>query len=224
MRRICIFIGPPGAGKGSLSSLCVKKLGFFQLSTGNLCRMHISQKTDIGERIDFAIKSGKLVDNSLIFEMVSKWLSENDQKAHEIIFDGFPRTLAQAKAMYQFFKDSYSNKVKLSIIHLEVSKNELVRRVLARLVCGNNNCQAVFSRDNFTGREESPLKICTDCNSTLVQRTDDTEEAMKTRLDEYFEHEQGIINFFESVGLMPYKLRSERSLDVVFSELVSVLS
>ena len=76
-KDIVIFLGPPGSGKGSLSQLCVKRLGWHQLSTGNLCREHIARGTEIGTQIDFAIKSGKLIADSLILEMVHDWLRED---------------------------------------------------------------------------------------------------------------------------------------------------
>ena len=69
-----VLFGPPGSGKGTLSGLCVKELGWVQISTGNLCRKHIADNTKIGQEIDFAIKSGKLISDALIIEMVKDWL------------------------------------------------------------------------------------------------------------------------------------------------------
>lgn len=83
-KRIYIFLGPPGAGKGSLSQLCTKRLGWRQLSTGNLCREHIARQSDIGKQIDFAIKSGKLISDSLVIDMVYEWLSKELAAEQEI--------------------------------------------------------------------------------------------------------------------------------------------
>ncbi len=96
-RSIVIFIGPPGAGKGSLSQLCVKELGWAQLSTGNLCRYHITEQTELGKQIDLAIKSGKLISDGVIVDMVDKALPETFKQSPIVILDGFPRTVAKHK-------------------------------------------------------------------------------------------------------------------------------
>ena len=93
IERIVLFVGPPGSGKGTLSQKCVQELGWKQISTGDLCRAHIANETEIGKKIDFAIKSGKLVDDGLISQMVFEWFSEQKNGPHTVILDGYPRTV-----------------------------------------------------------------------------------------------------------------------------------
>ena len=85
-KSIFIFLGPPGSGKGSLSQFCVKRLGWQQLSTGNLCREHIARQTEIGKQIDFAIKSGKLISDSLIIEMAAHGSKRRLRSREYVIF------------------------------------------------------------------------------------------------------------------------------------------
>src|SRR5438105_2140053 len=103
MGNIFIFLGPPGSGKGSVSRLCIKDLGWVQLSTGNLCRKHIAKQTEIGKEIDFAIKSGKLVSDDLITNMVLEWFQKDFDDSHTVILDGYPRTIMQAQAFTKLF-------------------------------------------------------------------------------------------------------------------------
>ena len=103
--NIVIFLGPPGSGKGSLSNLAIKNMGFNQISTGNLCRHHIANATDIGKQIDVIIKAGKLISDELITNMVFDWLGQQVDKFSPIILDGYPRTVNQAIALEAFVKE-----------------------------------------------------------------------------------------------------------------------
>lgn len=102
-----IFMGPPGSGKGSLSKLCKTYWGWQQLSTGNLCRKHISEDTQIGKEIDFIIKSGKLISDELIASMVDAWLTDVVGKEYSLILDGYPRNFTQAQDLLRLIQDKY---------------------------------------------------------------------------------------------------------------------
>ncbi len=101
-KDIYIFIGPPGSGKGYIIPSMCKKVWLESISTGNLCRKHIAEQTEIGKQIDFAIKSGKLVSDSLIIAMVKNGCLANADQFDAVILDGFPRTIAQAQALHEF--------------------------------------------------------------------------------------------------------------------------
>ena len=106
-QNIVIFLGPPGSGKGSLSNLAIKNMGFNQISTGNLCRQHIANATDIGNQIDSIIKSGRLIPDELITSMVFDWLNQRNNGFLPIILDGYPRTVNQAIALNDFHSGIY---------------------------------------------------------------------------------------------------------------------
>lgn len=195
-RTVYLFVGPPGAGKGSLSWQCVDQLGWKQVSTGDLCRSHIQGKTEIGKKIDFAIKSGKLVSDSLITDMVSDWLNVNAQDESSFILDGYPRTVGQAELFKKLLQDSFSD-LRVVVIVLKVSDSQVITRLGSRVLCKNKGCQAVYST-----RPESPYfpkqeNLCDRCDSELIIRHDDLPEAVAERLKSYHHHEKALLDYFD---------------------------
>jgi adenylate kinase len=219
---IFIFLGPPGSGKGSLSSVCVKRLGWAQLSTGNLCRQHIADRTEIGKKIDFIIKSGKLISDSLIMEMVHEWLGAQRAPGTALIFDGLPRTVAQAEALDMLFK-SFGSKIRLHVIQLLIPDESIIERLKARAICQNKGCQAVYSL-----HEHSPLKpakemVCNECSYALVKRPEDEEQVVQERLLIYHKHEQEIIEFYRRVGQKVHVLDVDVPLETVYKQLLFLI-
>jgi len=214
-KRVFIFLGPPGSGKGSLSKLCVNELGWEQLSTGNLCREHISNQTEIGKKIDFAIKSGKLVSDGLIVEMVKKWLDECLSAKECVILDGFPRTLAQAEALDVLLKERFSFS-DLSVVKLVIEDEKVVARLSGRYICQNDRCQEVYSL--IKGSSLAPRKhmVCDACLGPLMRRSDDNKDSVKERLRTYHRHENKLLSFFETQGQAVTEFCVDKPLDVVF--------
>ncbi len=212
-QNIVIFLGPPGSGKGSLSNLAIKNMGFNQISTGNLCRHHIANSTGIGNQIDAIIKAGKLISDELITNMVFDWLGQQVGRSAPIILDGYPRTVNQAFALNAFVQEMNFN---LSVVRLSVADEFLIQRVVSRIVCSNTSCQRVYS--NAGGSEHGPkLSLaCDDCASVLIKRKDDTLEAIVKRLQVYREHETGLINYFVMQKFNIIEIAADRSLDDVY--------
>lgn len=220
--NVFIFIGPPGAGKGSLSSLCVNQLGWSQLSTGNLCRRHIAEQTEIGKQIDFAIKSGKLVSDSLVTRVVGDWFTENMGQTPAIILDGFPRTLAQAQALNEMFV-SQAPSINLTIVRLVLSDDVVIERLCNRFICSNIECQEVYSlAEGSTQKPKDGLK-CHRCESDLVRRKDDNIDAVRERLKIYHKHEQDLLNFYKDIKQEIAEFNVEKPLNEVFSEFVKLM-
>jgi adenylate kinase len=214
-KTILIFIAPPGAGKGSLSHLLVKQHNWVQLSTGNLCREQIAQGTELGRQIDFIIKSGKLISDGIIIDLVRDWLMRNLAHAHGVILDGFPRTVAQAVALGTLLSE-FAN-TQLKVVHLMVSDACVIQRLTERLICENKACQAVYSR------QQKRDLICDECSKQLVRRTDDEKKAIVQRLAVYHEHEQQLLDFYKAHGYAIITMPADRSLEHVYDELISAL-
>lgn len=198
-KSIVIFLGAPGVGKGALSRLCVEKLGWKELSTGNECRKHRSEGTKIGQEIDFAIKSGKLVADDVIIDMVAEWLKENISLTSAVILDGFPRTTPQAQGLVDLLEQKEFGSLRLHVFQLVLSDEKIVERLSSRLVCTEKTCQAVYSTvyDQFKPKIEG---VCDLCGSTLVCRDDDNPDTIRERLRTYHYHAQALLDFYKNSG------------------------
>ncbi len=219
--NIYVFLGPPGVGKGSLSKLCVEKLGWQQLSTGNLCRMHIANQTDIGKKIDFIIKSGKLVPDDVITEMVSDWLIKNYDSNRTIILDGFPRTVIQAKAIDDLLKEKFPGS-KINVVKLIIPEKTVISRLTSRLICGNSKCQAVYSTMT-KALAPKDINVCDKCSCKLIKRQDDNEQSIKERLAVYNEHENELLKYY-SKNQKILDLNVEKNLDEVFEDFKKLIN
>ena len=220
--NVFIFIGPPGAGKGSISSLCVKHFDWLQISTGNLCRKHIAEQTKIGKEIDLIIKSGELIDDALITFMVFEWFNENADKALGIIFDGYPRTVAQAQAFADMLTAMYPT-VRVRVVLFNLSDDVVVNRLCSRYVCQNKECQAVYSLSPHSDLAPIDTTVCDLCSGALGRRDDDNEIAVRKRLDIYHRHEQQLINFYHDNGTEIIELDASRPLREVFEYFVQII-
>jgi len=213
-KKIILFLGAPGSGKGALSRLCVEMFGWKQLSTGNLCRKHVSEGTELGKQIDFAMKSGTLVSDEVIIQMGTQWIDQEIKAVEALLLDGFPRTVAQASGFLKFFGEKYPA-VKLVVIELRVPDREIIERLSARLVCSNKECQAVFST-RIEKLKPRVAGVCDLCSSPLLQRNDDKPEVVASRLATYHQHCQKLVRFYESAGYVVHVIDGDRGNVEVF--------
>ncbi len=219
---LVILLGPPGAGKGSLAGLCISALGWKQLSTGNLCRKHIAEQTEIGKQIDFAIKSGKLVSDSLVTGAVEDWLETSIGGARAVILDGFPRTVAQARSLHELIEKKRDS-LKLKVVRLSVSDDTVVARLCNRYICANIECQAVYSLGNGSVLHPKVAMICDQCGCSLIRRKDDNEESVKERLKIYHKHEQDLLNFYIQTNQSIAEFNVERPLHDIFEDFKNIM-
>ncbi|HSC25209.1 MAG TPA: nucleoside monophosphate kinase [Candidatus Babeliales bacterium] len=219
---IFIFIGPPGAGKGSLASLCIKQFNWLQISTGNLCRKHIAEQTKIGKEIDLIIKSGRLIDDNLITRMVFEWLDENIDKASAIIFDGYPRTVIQAQAFNDMLRQKFPV-VRVRVVLFHITDDVVVNRLCSRYVCQNKECQAVYSLSPYLDFALAETIVCDLCSGKLGRRDDDNEIAVRKRLDIYHRHEQQLINFYRDNGIEIITVNALKQLHDVFNDFIQII-
>ena len=217
------MIGPPGAGKGSLSRLCVTDLGWVQLSTGNLCRKHIAEQTKIGKKIAFATKSGKLVDSKLITQMVVGWFTDHVDTVSAIILDGYPRTVVQARAFNELLQTTLTG-LALQVVRLLISDDKAVNRLCNRFICQNKNCQFVYSLAPGSSLTPKNNLTCDYCANNLARRADDSSHAIRERLTVYHKHEQGLLDFYRSIGQEISDVDVDKPLSNVFERFKQVIS
>ncbi len=221
-KQIIILLGAPGVGKGALSSLCVEKLSCKQLSTGDECRKHRSEGTQIGKEIDFAIKSGRLVSDNVIIDMVDKWLEVTIQDTSCIILDGFPRTAPQAEGLLTLLKQESYADFKLHIIQLVLEDQKIIDRLSSRIVCTNKSCQAVYSKlyERFKPRVDG---VCNHCGAPLVRRDDDAPETIAERLKTYHHHVKALLDFYQGVGCKVTILNADQPAQKVFEDFLRIV-
>lgn len=221
-KDIFVFIGPPGSGKGSLSNLCVRQLNWVQLSTGNLCRKHIVEQTDIGKEIAIAIKSGKLISDSLITSMVESWLAEQIEYVPAVILDGFPRAVAQAEALDKAIKQKF-NGLTLCIVKFSISDDQVISRLTGRLICRNSDCQAVYSSHADSMLQPKKAMVCDHCAHDLTQREDDEAHAIRERLSIYHKYTHDLLNFYHGTGQQVFELNAEVPPTQIFEDFKKIV-
>ena len=216
-KDLYVFLGPPGAGKGSLSTLCTIRLGWKQLSTGNLCRSEISCGSVLGQQMDLLIKSGKLVPDNLVVAMIEKAIKENAEDLAPIILDGFPRTSLQAQALGDLITEKAFASFRIMVVRMCILNDTLIERLVNRVICQNKSCQAVYSKAGLA-QEALDLMICELCSSRLVQRDDDNAIVAQKRLEYYYAHERDIIDYAKRREWPLFDLEVERSIEEVFAD------
>ena len=219
--KLFLFMGLPGSGKGTISHMCTTKLGWMQLSTGNLCREHIQNQTELGKHIDFIIKSGKLVEDEIIIEMIKQWLAQVLNSEAAVILDGFPRTMRQAHLLDEIFK-TLNIQVQMQIMHFDIESEKIIDRILHRAVCTNKECQQVYSLKPESDLAPQSHGTCDRCNASLMQRSDDTVESIRNRFEIYHHNEQDILKYYFERGLKPSIINADRSVEEIFEDVKKI--
>lgn len=189
---IIILMGPPGAGKGSQAELLTKKYQIPHISTGDIFRDNFKRETPIGKLAKEYIDAGKLVPDSLTNDIVRDRLTARDVK-NGFILDGYPRNIDQAEALDKLFK-RFGWKVN-AVINITAPNEVLVKRISGRRVC--SGCGAVYHALNKPTKHEG---ICDICGSRVIQRADDTEETVLTRLQVYEKQTKALIDYYDQKG------------------------
>lgn len=217
-KKAVIFLGPPGAGKGTVSALCEKEFNWKHLSTGNVCREHIQNKTDLGQEIALLIQSGNLVPDQIIMQMIEMWIVTHQSNLNGIIFDGTPRTVEQSVFVDKMLQVQFHD-FETFVINFQVNPDILMDRILSRIVCSNKSCQQVYSTDAKSGLQPKEVMKCDKCDSLLSHRTDDSRETLKNRLDVYYQHEKDMLQYYKNKGVQILAINAEESIDQVFNNI-----
>ncbi|MDH6140847.1 MULTISPECIES: adenylate kinase [Kitasatospora] len=190
-----VLVGPPGAGKGTQAHVLAKTLSIPHISTGDLFRANISQGTPLGVEAKNYMDQGLLVPDEVTIGMAKDRLQQPDTAAG-FLLDGFPRNLEQAKALDAFLADQ---EIALDgVLDLEVPEDEVVKRIAGRRLCRNNGAHVFHVVYNPPKTEG----VCDECGGELYQRSDDTEESVRVRLEEYHSKTEPIIDYYREQQLV----------------------
>lgn len=209
-----IIMGPAGSGKGTISSTIVEKYHLTHISTGDMFRYHISNNTELGQLAQQYTNAGKLVPDEVTIEMLKNRLAQDDVK-NGYLLDGFPRTLAQAKAFEVLSKEI--NQEVDCVLSLVLPLDLLIERITGRRVCPN--CGASYHIKNVKPKQDG---ICDVCGSELIQRKDDTEEKLMVRLSEHDRNTAPVIKYYDSIGLV-HEIDASLSINDVNAQVSAVL-
>ena len=182
-----VFLGPPGAGKGSLAVKVAEDYKIPHISTGDIFRANIKAQTPLGVKVKAIIDSGSLVSDELTFELVKDRLAQDDCK-NGYILDGFPRTIPQAEMLDGLVAD-------LKVVNFNIADEIVIGRLSTRRVC--KACGANYNIKTLPPKVEG---VCDKCGGELYQRDDDKQESILHRMDVYREQTEPLINYYKSKG------------------------
>jgi adenylate kinase len=189
-----ILLGPPGCGKGTQAKLLTSRHGLVHISTGDILRDAIQNKTPLGQVVEPYLTSGRLVPDDLVNELVAERFKRPD-RPERFVMDGYPRTVAQAASFDQVLRQQFLDIT--AVLLFVVDDDEIVRRMAGRLTCPQ--CKRTYHRITNPPRRPG---ICDFCGSTLVQRPDDREETVKERLRVYHANTRETIPYYRAQNLL----------------------
>lgn len=209
-----VFMGPPGAGKGTQAEYIVNEFHIPHISTGDAFRLAMKQKTELGKKAKEYVDQGLLVPDEITNGIVRERLEQPDC-AKGFLLDGFPRTVAQADALDQMLSEM--SKQLDHVINLKVDRSLLLARLTGRRIC--KDCGATYHVLFNPPKQEG---VCDKCSGELYQRSDDTEQKVGTRLDEYTNKTAPLLAYYENKGLLR-EINGEQEIGQVTSDISLIL-
>ena len=211
MKKNLVFLGPPGAGKGTQAKMLSQELGLLHISTGDILRSAVERRTPLGVKAKEYMERGELVPDDLIIALIEEVLPQQGG----FVLDGFPRTVAQAKALDRLLD---SKGMSLSaVILFDVPDDTVVERLSGRRICPR--CGAVYHVRYNPPRED---EICDRCGAKLIQREDDREEVIRKRLSVYREQTAPLVEYYSERDIL-VKLDASRPIEEIHRRLLEIL-
>ena len=206
-----VILGPPGAGKGTQAEYIVKRYNIPHISTGDIFRENIKNNTELGKEAKSYMDKGLLVPDDLVIALVEDRLNKDDAK-EGFLLDGFPRTVAQAVSLDSILDKN--NEKLTKVINISVDPEILIERAVGRRVC--KTCGMTYHVKFNPPKEEG---ICDKDGTKLIQRDDDTEETVKTRISVYFDQTAPLIDYYRAQNLL-IDIDGAKDIDKVFNDIV----
>jgi adenylate kinase len=206
-----ILLGPPGSGKGTQADLIEQKYGFPKISTGDLLREAVQEKTALGNRAKVSMNRGDLVDDEIVMQMVEERLAREDCQEGYIL-DGFPRNIHQAHMLEGI--DVQQLEV---VLDIRMSEKKLVERLSSRRIC--SACGNIY---NLAVKAPTQADVCDACHATLVQRQDDMPEVVEERLRVYRSETEPLIAFYQKKANY-HSIEGDKDIESVFQSIQKVI-
>tara|TARA_Y100001970_G_scaffold86811_2_gene109489 strand:- start:1550 stop:2200 length:651 start_codon:yes stop_codon:yes gene_type:complete len=204
-----IFLGLAGAGKGTQAKILSDNMGVPMVSSGDLFRFHLGNKTELGIEANKYMITGALVPDDITIKMILERISEHDC-TEGFILDGFPRTLQQAESLHEAVNGNIN-----SVVYIKVTEEELIKRLSDRVICTIKSCNAILSKSDIQGLDSD----CPVCNErSLSQRQDDLPEVVETRLKTQIPLINQLVDYYNSKEIL-ICVDGEQNVDMVESEI-----
>jgi len=213
--RAVIFLGPPGSGKGTQAKELAKAYGVPHLSTGDMLREHVSKATTLGLKAKPIMERGDLVPDSLVLKMVAERIERPDC-SHGFVFDGFPRTVTQAKYLGELLKQHGFKQP--FVLHLVIGSSVLMRRLT-----GRRTCKVGGEIYNIYERPPKVEGICDNDGGELLQRPDDREDVIRERLHAYEKQTAPLVQYYRRLGFL-HDIDADKSFEEVKQEMFESLA
>lgn len=210
-----VLLGPPGAGKGTQAKLLAERLAVPHVSTGDIFRDALAERSLLGQRVSEYLERGELVPDDLTIAIVRGRLSEKDCE-RGFVLDGFPRSVVQAEALERFLEEK--GQALAHVINMQVGEQRIVQRLTARRSC--RKCGAVY---NVLSRPPKRAGRCDVCGGELVSREDDNEETIRNRLRVYEAQTEPLLMFYTHRGLL-VTVDGDKRVEVIAGDIIRSLS
>jgi len=204
---IVVFLGPPGAGKGTQATGQAERLNLRYIATGDELRAAIAAATPLGKKAARFVESGQLVPDNLIIELVGELLAQSARRFRGVLFDGFPRTIAQAQALDDLLAER-DTAIDI-VLYFDASPEVIVARLSGRRVC--RTCGATYHLDHLPPRRDG---ICDRCGGELYQREDDKPATVRERLRVYEAQTAELLDYYRRRNLL-VRVDAEESIEAV---------
>ncbi len=214
MKKHIIFLGPPGAGKGTQAKLLTKQFGFEHISTGDLLRNEIKKATKLGKEIKSILDSGALVGDNVVMEIIKEELTPEIIKKG-FVFDGFPRTVVQAEKFDILVKTLNFN-IDV-VLYVVINEDTAIKRISNRRVC--SNCGAIY---HLIYNPPKKAGVCDFCGGTLYQRDDDKEETVRNRYKIYMRHTFPLVEYYKKRELL-VNIDGTKTQEEIFNDIIGSL-
>ncbi len=211
--KVIILLGAPGSGKGTQAKVISQQLSIPHISTGDLFRINMSQKSPLGERARSYMDAGKLVPDEIVIEMLKQRIT-NPDCTNGYLLDGFPRTIFQAEELEKILeKDS-----KLLVINFQVPDETIVKRIEGRVSCAD--CGALYNTYFSPPKKQG---FCDICQGALIHRADDTASIVNERLKVYHTQTVPLEKFYAEKGLLQ-NINGNRSTEIIYGEVLTLIT
>ena len=208
-----VLFGPPGAGKGTQSENLAKDLNLFKVSTGDLLREEVKNKSSLGIKIKNIIDNGLLVSDDIIDNLIEKILS-NKNYCNKLIFDGYPRNLNQAKHLDLLIK-KHNQRISC-VLSLKIEKDIIIKRILGRIIC--SKCKLTFNEYFYP-----PTKKNHKCNlKFLTKRSDDNKQTVENRLETYNKKSLQVLDYYQNQKLL-YEIDGMGDISNIYKEIRQII-